>query len=242
MADGDFRLLQERLLSGGVAPRHVGRLVMELASHYELLLEEEMARGQPVEVARSVARNRLGTDDEIAQKVLEQRALRSWGVRWPLGICGLAPVLGLAASAVAVMAALVAAYAIGSHLHAAWTTDASGVPSWARYGTEGIGWLIMYGLPVLWSWALAQYAATRRLRTHWLLTGFTLTAALGAATNVAVIWPRPGVRGALSGGLGLSTSGQAMTTFGMRWLITFALAIGVYYYLMGQRPQAGHRA
>jgi len=80
------------------------------------------------------------------------------------------------------------------------------------------------------------------LRTHWLLTGFTLTAALGAATNVAVIWPRPGVRGALSGGLGLSTSGQAMTTFGMRWLITFALAIGVYYYLMGQRPQAGHRA
>jgi hypothetical protein len=237
MPENDFRSLGERLLSAGIAPRHVRRLVMELASHYGLLVEEEMARGQPIELARGVARNRLGTNDEIAKKVLEQPALKSWGARWPLSICGLAPVLGLAASAVAMLAALAAAFEISNRLHTAWATDAS----WLRHGTEGIGWLIMYGLPVLWSWALAQYAVTRRLRRLWPLTGFVMIAALGAVMNVGIIWPRPGVKGALTAGVGVSTSWDAMSTFGTRWLITLALTIGVFY-LMSHRLQVGHRA
>jgi hypothetical protein len=210
---------------------------MELASHYQLLVEEEMAGGQPIELARSVARNRLGTNDEIAKKVLEQPALKSWGTRWPFSICGLAPVLGLAASAIAILAALVAAFEISNRLHPAWATDAL----WVRHGAQGIGWLIMYGLPVLWSWALAQYAVTRRLRRLWPLTGFVMTAALGAATNVGVIWPRPGIKGQLTAGLGVSTSWDAMATYGTRCLITFALTVGVYY-LMSHRLQVGHRA
>ena len=241
MPEDDFGSLAERLLSAGITPSHVRRLVLELASHYELLLDEEMARGQPIEVARNVARKRLGTDDEIARKVLEQPALKSWGARWPLTICGLAPMLGLAASAVAILAALVAAFEISRRLHTAGTTDAPGIPLSVLQGTEGISWVIMYGLPVLWSWALAQYAVTRRVRWLWPLTGFVLTAALGAATNVGVVWPRPGVPGQLTGGLGFSTSGHAMATFGTRWLITFALALGVYY-LISQRLQVGHRA
>jgi hypothetical protein len=209
---------------------------MELASHYESLVEEEIARGQPSELAQSMARNRLGTDDEIASKMLEEPGFLSWGARWPFTICGLAPLLGLAASAVAILAALAVAFEISHRLPTAWATDTSGVALWVRHGTEGTGWLIMYGLPVLWSWALAQYAATRRLRRLWPLTGFVMTAALGAATNVSVIWPRPGVRGRLTGGLGFSTSWDAMTTFGTRWLITLILAIGVYY-LISQRSR-----
>lgn len=241
MPDDEFRSLEERLLSAGIAPRHVRRLVMELASHHESLFEEEVVRGQPVELARSVARDRLGTDDEIARKVLEQPGLRSWGARWPLTICGLAPPLGLAASAVAILATLAAGFEINNHLHTGWATDTSGIAMWLRHGTEGIGWLIMYGLPLLWSVALAQYATTRRLRRFWPITGFVMTAALGAATNVTVFWPGPGARGLLSGGLGFSTSWDAMTTFGTRWLITLILAIGVYC-LMGQRPRVGHHA
>ena len=241
MPEGEFRSLGERLLSAGIAPRHVRRLVMELASHHESLVEEEVGRGQPIEVARSVARDRLGTDDEIVRKVLEQPGLRSWGARWPLTICGLAPLLGLAASAVAILATLAAALEINDHMHTGWATDTRGIASWVRHGTEGIGWLIMYGLPVLCSLALAQYAATRRLRRFWPITGFVMTAALGAATNVTVIWPGPGVRGLLSGGLGFSTSWDAMTTFGTRWLITLILAIGVYC-LMGHRPRVVHHA
>jgi hypothetical protein len=241
MPEDKFRPLGQRLLSAGIAPRHVRRLVMELASHYESLVEEEMARGQPIELARSVARNRLGTDDEIARKVLEEPGLRSWGARWPFTICGLAPLLGLAASAVAILAVLAAAFEVSNRSHTAWATDTSDIALWVRHGTEATGWLIMYGLPVLWSWALAQYAATRRLRRLWPLTGFVMTAALGAATNVSVIWPGPGVRGQLTGGLGFSTSWDAMTTFGTRWLINLILAIGVYY-LVSQRPRLRHYA
>lgn len=241
MPEDEFRSLGDRLLTAGIAPRHVRRLVVELTGHYESLIEEEMARGQPIELARSVARNRLGTDDEIAKKVLEEPALKSWGARWPLTICGLLPVLGFAASAVAILAALAATFAIGNRWHAAWATDASGIALFVRHGTEGMAWLIMYGLPVLWSWTLAQYAVTRRLRTLWPLTGFVMTAALGAATNVGVVWPRPGVQGQLSGGVGLSTGWDAMTAFGTRWLITFTLALGVYY-LMSQRSEVRHRA
>ena len=241
MSEDEFRSLGERLLSAGIAPRHVRRLVMELASHHESLVEEAVGRGQPIELARSVARDRLGTDDEIARKVLEQPGLRSWGARWPLTICGLAPLLGLAASAVAILATLAAAFEIDNHLHTGWATDTSGIAKWVRHGTEGIGWLIMYGLPVLWSLALAQYAATRRLRRFWPIAGFVMTAALGAATNATVIWPAPGVRGLLSGGLGFSTSWDFMTTFGTRWLITLILAIGVYY-VMAQRSRVGYRA
>ena len=40
MPEGEFRSLGERLLSAGIAPRHVRRLVMELASHHKSLVEE----------------------------------------------------------------------------------------------------------------------------------------------------------------------------------------------------------
>jgi len=237
MPEDEFRSLGERLLSAGIAPRHVRRLVLELATHYELLIEEEMARGEPLELARNVAHKRLGTDEEIARKVLEQPGLKSWGARWPLAICGLAPVLGLAGSGVAILAVLVAAFEISSRLHTALATDPGNAPLWQRHATEGIGWLIMYGLPVLWSWGLARYAVTRRLPRLWPLIGFAVIAALGAATNVGVIWPRPGVRGQLTGGLGFSTSWGALTTFGTRGLVTVALALGVYYLMSRRRAR-----
>jgi len=80
----------------------------------------------------------------------------------------------------------------------------------------------------------------RRLPRLWPLIGFVVIAAVGAATNVGVIWPRPGVRGQLTGGLGFSTSWDAMTTFGPCGLVTVALALGVYY-LMSRRLQADQR-
>ena len=52
------------LLRGGIAPRQVERLLLELKAHAAALLDEEIARGQTVEVARAVARSRLGSDDE----------------------------------------------------------------------------------------------------------------------------------------------------------------------------------
>jgi hypothetical protein len=231
MPEGNFKSLREELLRAGIAPKHVRRLMTELESHYELLLEEERARGQALELARTLARKRLGANENIVKKALEQPALKSWGARWPLGICGLAPAAGLFASAVAVLLALVSVFAVGEHLHPTFANKGDPWAFWVQQGTELLRWLVLYGLPVLWTWALARYAVTRRMGTLWPITGFVLTAALGAATNVSVVWPQPGVHGQLSAGVGVITNGDELMDFGLRWAATLLLALTVYFLM-----------
>src|SRR5215475_11535275 len=119
MPEKHFEFLTEQLLRAGVAPAHVRRLVTELQSHYESLLEEERARGQPIDVAQELARRKLGADDEIVKRVLEQPALRSWGARWPFRFCGVGPAFAWAASSVAMIAALVFAVQVAGYLNPA---------------------------------------------------------------------------------------------------------------------------
>lgn len=227
MPDSEFGSLGERLLRVGVAPRHVRRLLDELAAHYALLVEEETDRGQPPELARSLARTRLGTDAEIVARASEQPMLRSWGARLPL-LCAIAPLLGLAGSAVLLIASLVAVFAVAAP---------PGEPKdWLRGGTMLVGWTMMYGLPLLWAYILARYSVSRRLGWRWPLTGLTLAAAGGAVTNFSVNWAGPGVRGALSAGVGWSP-GHALS-FAARSLVTVAFGVALYLLFrarLGQR-------
>lgn len=233
MPEMDLRPLGERMLRAGIAPRHVRRLLAELETHYAALVEEELALGQPPAAARSAARARLGSDDDIVNKTREQPSLRSWGARWPLAICGAAPVLGLLASAVLLMLALVAVFSVASP---------SGTPApWFRGGTMLVGWSMLYGLPLAWAYAVARYGVARRLPWRWVLIGLILTASAGALTNFAVNWPHPGIQGAgvrgqLSAGFGLAGAGPAATWYpaaisATRWLITFVLGLALYVLL-----------
>ena len=228
MPENEFASLKERLLRGGVAPKQAERLVLELKTHAAALLEEEIARGQTVEVARAVARNRLGSDDEIVRKALEQSALKSWGARWPVTVCALLPPVGLLALSAGTVSALVAVLAVGQRLnHASWEH----VQPWIHQTTMLIAWLVLYGFPVLCSFLLVRYAVTRRLRRAWPLIGLLLMAALGAWTNFTVAWPQAGVQGRLSGGVGFSTDWDSLMRFGVRWATTLVLALGVYVFM-----------
>jgi hypothetical protein len=235
MPEKHFEGLSEQLLRAGIAPAHVRRLVTELESHYESLLGDERARGQPLEAARKLARGKLGADEEIIKRVLEQPALKSWGTRWPFSFCGVGPTFALAASSVAAIAALVLALQVGGYMNPAASTSTGGVPSWLRQGTEMAGWLVIYGLPVLWACLLARYAATRRLRVLWPLTGILLIAVLGATTNFSVDWPHSGIVGRVSAGVGFSTQMASLVTFGLRSLVALLLGVAVYY-LVSRRP------
>jgi hypothetical protein len=218
MPENEFASLKERLLRGGIAPRQVERLLLELRTHAAALLDEEMARGQPVEVAQAVARGRLGSDDEIVRKALEQPALKSWGARWPVVVCALLPPVGLLALSVGTLSALVSVVAVGQHLSQA---------SWER-GVSLIAWLVLYGFPILCSFLLVRYTVTRRLGLAWPLIGLLLTAALGAWTTFTVAWPQTGVQGRLSAGVGFSTDWVALVRFGLRWATTLVAAFGLY--------------
>jgi hypothetical protein len=219
MPENELESLSERLLRAGIAPRHVRRLRAELETHYAMLLDEESRRGQPPELARRLARDRLGTDEDIVAKAREQVALRSWGARWPLAICALGPVLGLLGSAALLVAALVTLLAL---------SGAGGHPgSWARGGTTLVGWSVLYGLPLLWAYVLARYSATRRVSARWAVTGLFLTAAVGALTTFTAAWPHAGMRAQLSGGFGWIGGGAPGVA--IRAFVT--LVVGLAFYL-----------
>ena len=235
MPEREFRSLKERLLRGGVAPREVERLLMELKTHAAALLEEEIGRGQRLEAAQALAHSRLGSDDQILAKALEQRALKSWGARWPVIMCALLPPVALLALTVGTMSALGGIVVLGQH----WNHDPAswhrGVWWWAEHQTLLIAWVAVYGFPVLCAFVLVRYTVTRRLGWAWPLVGVLLTAALGAWTTFTVAWPHSGARGQLSAGVGFSTDWLSLMRFGERSAATLSLALGLYLYL--QRRQ-----
>ena len=90
--------LRERLLRAGVAPRHVGRYLAELADHLADLSREEESAGRSRADAETAALARLGTMDDLANAMTSQRNLQSWTARAPWAIFALAPFLSLAAA------------------------------------------------------------------------------------------------------------------------------------------------
>jgi hypothetical protein len=167
----------------------------------------------------------------LVAKALEQRALMSWGARWPVIVCALLPPVGLLALSVGTVSALVAIAALGQH----WNRDPAswglGVWPWAHQGTLLIAWLALYGFPVLCTFLLVRYTVTRRLGLAWPLVGVLLTSALGAWTTFTVAWPQAGAQGRLSAGMGLSTDWDNLMRFGARWATTVILALGLYLYM-----------
>jgi len=86
-----FDNLRETLLKGGIAPRHVRRYIAELCEHQEDLAAQQREAGHDEEDALIRARARLGSDEELAVAMLEQKQLRSWTARAPWAVFLLLP-------------------------------------------------------------------------------------------------------------------------------------------------------
>ena len=76
-------MLRNRLLEEGVAPRHVVRIISELADHHEDLELEGERQGLDADTANAQASKRLGTQSHIAAHVLCRVELKSWCFRYP---------------------------------------------------------------------------------------------------------------------------------------------------------------
>ena len=83
MASRQFRALSSRLLDSGVSPKVVSRIVIELQDHYDDLIDEAIANGEPLSQAREAAVARIGDPGMIAEQILETPELRSWIYRYP---------------------------------------------------------------------------------------------------------------------------------------------------------------
>src|ERR1700744_4848181 len=78
-----FAGLEDRLLRGGIAPRHVRRYLRELSEHLADLTAAERAAGHDAADAALRARAALGPDGELADAMLKQRDFRSLSARFP---------------------------------------------------------------------------------------------------------------------------------------------------------------
>ena len=179
-----FHDLREHLLRAGVAPRHVRRYLAELGDHLADLRAEEAHAGRSTADAESAALARLGSMDDLAKAMIDQRQFQSWCARAPWAIFGLAPLL--------LCAAYLAAILILWSLWRIFLPGADtpfGHPNYGPiYGVQNVCFqadkFFYFGAPIIIGWGVAVIAARQRMKTLWLIVGFVLVAVIGATNHV----------------------------------------------------------
>jgi hypothetical protein len=175
--------LRERLLSAGVAPRHVRRYLTELREHCaDLTAEEERGGRNPAEAA-TLALARLGGVDELARSMIERPELRSWTAQAPWAVLGAAPLVGLAAGWGIALLILWSGWT--------WFVEGSRTPFVTVHGFAAayfsVGRMLYYSAPLLSGWGMIVVAGRQRLQAVWpVIVGSLAVAFLGATGAVDV--------------------------------------------------------
>jgi hypothetical protein len=183
--DRQFQRLSERLLTAGIAPRHVHRYVRELDDHFDDLMQEEMAGGASRALAETKALSRLGHDDHLAEAMLSRPELRSLTARYPWAVFGLGPIMLLALSVAAALQMEIWLIELAT----AWG-PAIGLnpgPAAARGFTLAmLVWntLAVYGAPLGFAALLYLIGSRQRMRTAWIVTGVAIICILGGFQNL----------------------------------------------------------
>ena len=173
--------LRERLLRAGIAPRHVRRYITELEEHVADLTAEEERAGQSGEAARAAAFGRLGSVDELAQRMIAKREFRSVAARAPWAVLGLGPLLCLTGAWALSLTILVTGWAMFlPQARTPFVGQLHGVAiAWFGMGRE-----LYFTAPVLIGWGAAIVAARQRLRVAWAVVGWALLAWCAATAQV----------------------------------------------------------
>ena len=190
-----FSELRERLLHAGVAPRHVRRYVKELREHLADLTAEEAHAGSTRAESEMRAVARLGSVDDLAKAMIDQRQFRSWCTRAPWAVFSVAPVLWLAAAYVVALFILSTGWKLFLPTAA---TPFVRIPG-PVYGLENMyfqaGRIIFFGAPIVIGWAIGLVAARQRTKSTWPLIGIGLVALLSSSAQVQAYRPALASRG-----------------------------------------------
>jgi hypothetical protein len=171
-----FEELGERLLAGGIAPRHVRRYLAELADH---LADLRRDHGDD-------ALARLGTVDQLAAAMLAKPELRSWTARAPWATLVLGPVAALAAMSV-VLTGFIAFCAFALR-----TTDQPHpmFPAALQSAILGLAAGLVFVAPVLIGWLFAAAAIRQRITGIWPFLGLIVFAIVSGAYDYSVVFPK----------------------------------------------------
>jgi hypothetical protein len=220
-----FDRIRERLLRGGVAPRHVRRTILELQTHYADLVTELQSNGHSQAEGEAQAAVRLGSDDVLIASVLVRPELRSWSRRWPWLAFAVLPVVGLVAAFVLSCAILAETLQFTEH-HLGWMPATSPFAQWIKTAIR----LNKYLVPSIVAGVVCLEAARRRAPVGWAIAGTILVGFLGSLTNLDLDWSVAHPRGELSGGVGIGTDAAVMLGIFSRVCVTAALTLIPYFW------------
>ena len=226
-----FDRLEDRLLRGGIAPRHVRRTLTELRDHYDDALQDEQTKG--VGDAAQAAWQRLGTENDIAQSVLARRELHALSARFPRVVFGAGPlVLWFAFTALTLTP-----FAFG--LNAARETGLIGPPgapdpAWFEVPFNALCFFYLRILPIMIGAVMVTVAAQQRLALSWPLSGAGVIAVLSALSTYHIKFvTTPGEKGELSIGFGVSADELPYSLA----MVALNLMLIVAAYIVWQRTQ-----
>ena len=161
-----FEALRERLLKGGIAPRHVRRYLRELDEHLADLTAAQREAGYEGADADIRARALLGEDEALAKAMIEQRDFRSISARFPWLVFPLLPLptvlIGLALPVLLMMGL--------SKLYGVWIgAEQFVVPGWYRLMAEILFPIFNFAMMPAVMMMLTILVWRQRLSILWLL-------------------------------------------------------------------------
>jgi hypothetical protein len=230
MPNHSFSSVRERLLQGGVAPRHVERTLFELEGHFADLLAELELAGHSRDASESLATSRLGSDDVIVASVMARPELRSHARRWPwlvFGLLPLAALIGLSLTSLFLFSCVIEYAENSAGLRPGTSPILRGL---AEFLAADVQWII----PTAVSGMCYLEAARRRASMKWPLTGTTVVALLAGLTQVKLGWSADAPKGFISGGFGFTSD---YTGFVATLRAAFILTLTLIPYLWWQRTQ-----
>ena len=173
-----FEKLEDRLLRGGIAPRHVKRYLRELSEHLADLTQAQAEAGFGADDSAARARAALGPDAELADAMLKQRDFRSIGARFPWAVFGLMPPFFLILGFLLVFISMVLIGVAGgvivpdhkSHLP---------VPAWYHWTASGMIFAANFLVTTALAFLLVWMARRQRMKPVWPLLGMAIILFIG---------------------------------------------------------------
>jgi len=232
-----FDRLGERLLTAGIAPRHVRRYLTELNEHLDDLRTEEKGAGHDPEIANARALARLGTADDLAAAMAGRPEFRSWAAREPwaaLVIFVIVPPLTLTLF----FAMTVISVVLFVQSHRASPFAQPDLPGWFGLLSATMFRFESLVLPVLLGWGIAIVAIRQRLPSFWPIIGLAVIAVFGAASQLSITLPTaPAAHGEISFGMYLHGA-EIYRLFLNLILITAPYLVWRHFIIGGQSRQS----
>ncbi len=193
MHKSDFTLLNDQMLSGGIAAKHATRIVSELQQHLGELTENARSAGLSEQEAVAEARRKLGNKETILASALAKKELRTWSSKYTKTVYLLLPFLVYIALLIVPLYFSLAL--IPTLLGINYLTQ---MPGLFELCINAILFFQAYLLVPLMTVLICHLARTRRIDLFWPVAGIVWISFLGSGWDFSVRVPSGTERGDIS--------------------------------------------